>query len=73
MKLLFDQNLSHNLVRALADLFPDCAHVRHFELKEAEDPIVWDFARSNGYVIVSKDDDFTSGASFTGIRRKSSG
>jgi predicted nuclease of predicted toxin-antitoxin system len=58
MKLLFDQNLSHKLVRALADLFPDCAHVRQFGLKESPDPDVWSFAKANRYVIVSKDDDF---------------
>ena len=58
MKLLFDQNLSYRLVQRLADVYPDCQHVRHVGLKEAADSQVWDFAKSNGFVIVSKDSDF---------------
>lgn len=57
-KLLFDQNLSHRLVRLLADAYPDCEHVRNVGLKEASDPEVWEFARDNDYTIVSKDSDF---------------
>jgi predicted nuclease of predicted toxin-antitoxin system len=58
MKLLLDQNLSHKVVAAVADLFPESAHVRNFNLHRAGDEAVWDFARAHGYVIVSKDDDF---------------
>lgn len=58
MKLLFDQNLSHKLVRRLADLFPDSVHVREVGLKTAGDPLIWQYARDNGLMIVSKDSDF---------------
>lgn len=58
MKLLFDQNLSHKLARRLADLFPDSAHVREVGLKEAEDLTVWEYAKQQGFIIVSKDADF---------------
>ncbi len=58
MKLLFDQNLSHNLIKALDDLFPDSVHVRDIGLREASDAEIWDYAKENGYVIVSKDSDF---------------
>ena len=58
MKLLFDQNLSHKLVRQLADLFPKSVHVREVGLKEAGDPLVWEYAKKNGLVVVSKDSDF---------------
>ena len=58
MKLLFDQNLSHRLVRALADAFPDCQHVRNVGLGEASDTQVWAYAQNNGYALVSKDSDF---------------
>lgn len=58
MKLLFDQNLSHKLVRRLADLFPDSVHVREVGLKEAGDPLVWTYAKDNGLMVVSKDSDF---------------
>ncbi len=58
MKLLFDQNLSHRLVGALADVYLDCQHVRNIGLKEAPDTAVGEYARGNGYAIVSKDSDF---------------
>ena len=58
MKLLFDQNLSHKLAHRLADLFPDSTHVREVGLKEAEDPVVWEYAKRQGFMIVSKDADF---------------
>jgi predicted nuclease of predicted toxin-antitoxin system len=37
MKLLFDQNLSHRLVAALADVFPGSVHVRDVGLARAAD------------------------------------
>jgi predicted nuclease of predicted toxin-antitoxin system len=46
MKLLFDENLSHKLVRLLEDLFPDSVHVRDVGLKSADDPLVWEYAKS---------------------------
>jgi predicted nuclease of predicted toxin-antitoxin system len=58
VKLLFDQNLSHRLVKAFADEFPGSAHVRHVGLEMAPDGPVWDYAKENGFVIVSKDSDF---------------
>jgi predicted nuclease of predicted toxin-antitoxin system len=58
MKLLFDQNLSYRLVQLLTDIYLDCQHVRNVGLKEAPDTQVWEFARINGYAIVSKDADF---------------
>jgi predicted nuclease of predicted toxin-antitoxin system len=57
MKLLFDENLSHKLVRLLADLFPDSVHVREAGLKAADDPVVWEYAKNNSLLIVSKDSD----------------
>ncbi len=58
MKLLFDQNLSHRLVRLLADVYPDCLHVRNIGLNAATDTVIWEYAKTNGYLIVSKDSDF---------------
>ena len=57
MKLLFDENLSHTLVRLLADLFPGSIHVREIGLKAADDSVVWEYAKNNGLMIVSKDSD----------------
>ena len=57
MKLLFDENLSPRLASRLADLFPASTHVREVGLQAANDPAVWDYARLNGFLIVSKDAD----------------
>lgn len=57
MKLFFDENLSHKLTRLLADIFPDSIHVRDVGLKASDDPLVWDYARDNDFMIVSKDAD----------------
>ena len=58
MKLLFDENLSPNLPRLLASLFPDSAHVRECGMRGFSDEDVWRYARDNGFTIVSKDSDF---------------
>ena len=58
MRLLFDQNLSNKLVALLADVFPDFIHVRDAGLTEASDSALWEYARANDFVIVSKDEDF---------------
>jgi predicted nuclease of predicted toxin-antitoxin system len=58
VKLLFDENLSYKLVRALEDLFPDSEHVRELGLKAADDRLIWDHAKGNDLIIVSKDLDF---------------
>ncbi len=58
MKLLFDQNLSPRLSQRLADIYPDSAHVREVGLREADDTAIWEYAKANGYAIVSKDSDF---------------
>lgn len=58
MRLLFDQNLSPNLPHLLSDLFPGSIHVREVGLREADDGVVWQYALTNGYTIVSKDSDF---------------
>ena len=58
MRLLFDQNLSRKLATRLADLFPDCSHVQFHNLADRTDTEVWEFAKSNGFCIVTQDADF---------------
>ena len=58
MKLLFDQNLSPKLVNRLADLFPGSMHVQSVGLDRASDDQVWEYARLNGFAIVTKDEDY---------------
>jgi predicted nuclease of predicted toxin-antitoxin system len=58
MKLLFDQNLSPRLPRLLADIYAESVHVREVELRDADDLVIWHYAKAHGYAIVSKDSDF---------------
>jgi predicted nuclease of predicted toxin-antitoxin system len=58
VKLLFDENLSPRLVRAMAPEFPGSAHVRDIDLSACADRAIWDHARRHDFAIVSKDNDF---------------
>ena len=58
MRLLFDEQLSEELVTAVRDLFPDSLHVRLLGKGGAADPIIWELARKYGCVLVTKDEDF---------------
>lgn len=58
MKLLFDQNLSRRLPARLDDIFPGSAQVWNVGLAESDDTAIWEYARANGFAIVSKDADF---------------
>ena len=42
----------------LADLFPNSTHAQDARLDAAADTELWDYARKNDYLIVSKDADF---------------
>jgi predicted nuclease of predicted toxin-antitoxin system len=58
VRLLFDENLSHRLVRELADVYPDSAHVRDVGLRGAEDRRIWDYAAERDLLLTSKNTDF---------------
>jgi predicted nuclease of predicted toxin-antitoxin system len=58
VKLLFDENLSPRLPSLLKDSFPECEHLRDLGLMGAVDSQLWEYARTNGFTIVSKDNDF---------------
>jgi predicted nuclease of predicted toxin-antitoxin system len=57
MKLLFDENLSPKLPSRLSDVFPNSLHVREVGMNATIDPVVWDYAKDNDLMIVSKDSD----------------
>jgi predicted nuclease of predicted toxin-antitoxin system len=58
MRLLFDHNLSHKLVRRLADRFPDSTQTRLIGLAQAPDGAIWEYALNHGFCIVTLDADF---------------
>jgi len=39
----------------LSDIFPNSLHVRDVGMKATIDPIVWDYAKDNNLMIISKD------------------
>ena len=66
MKLLFDQNLSFKLCRQLDDLFPGSSQVRLLGLERADDRRIWDYAKANGFALVTLDADFVEMAGLLG-------
>jgi predicted nuclease of predicted toxin-antitoxin system len=59
MKLLLDANISWRLIAKLENNFDDCFHVDHIGLKiPASDIEIWAYAKGNGLIIVTNDDDF---------------
>ena len=58
MRLLFDENLAARLVALLADVYPESTHLAHAGLLGAPDAAVWAHAAADGYVLVTKDEDF---------------
>lgn len=58
MKLLLDENLSRRMVAVLEPAFPGTAQVAVLGMERASDREIWQFARDQGFVIVTKDSDF---------------
>lgn len=58
MKLLFDENLSFKIVENIQDIFPESIHIKDIGLEKALDQQIWEYARDNKFLIVTKDSDF---------------
>ena len=58
MKLLFDQNISFRLIAKIRDIFPASEQVKVLGLENSSDKQIWEFAKKNGYSIVTFDADF---------------
>jgi predicted nuclease of predicted toxin-antitoxin system len=58
VKLLFDQNISFKVVRQLQDIYPESSHVLRLGLNNSSDLKIWEYAKKNGYTIVTFDADF---------------
>ena len=70
MPLLLDQNLSHKLVLQLAPYFPATEHVKTLAMDQADDRLIWQYARDNGLTIVTQDADFELFAQSRGSLQK---
>ncbi|HEY1613600.1 MAG TPA: DUF5615 family PIN-like protein [Rhizomicrobium sp.] len=58
MKLLLDENLSRRLIPLLQESFPGTSQVTMLGLERAPDREIWQFAKENGFAIVTSDADF---------------
>lgn len=58
VQLLLDENLSERLLPLLSGGFPGSRHVRLLGMGGADDLAIWDRARLDGDLLVTKDEDF---------------
>lgn len=56
-KFLLDENLSRKLVNTLSTLL-DISHVSEKGLLQSSDENIWQFAKREGFTIITKDKDF---------------
>jgi predicted nuclease of predicted toxin-antitoxin system len=55
MKLLLDENLSRRLVPFLVNDYPGTSQVSLLGMEQASDMALWQFAKNEGFVIVTRD------------------
>lgn len=58
MKLLLDQNISKRIVYPLNACYPNTSQVFLLGLELATAKVIWDYAKTHDYIIVTKDSDF---------------
>jgi predicted nuclease of predicted toxin-antitoxin system len=58
MRLLLDENLSRRLVPFLQNEYPGSTQVVLVGLEAETDQTLWEYAKANDYVIVTRDADF---------------
>jgi predicted nuclease of predicted toxin-antitoxin system len=62
MKFLIDAQLPPALVSWLAEQGFEAQHVANISMSDASDAAIWDFAIANGFIIITKDEDFAERA-----------
>lgn len=58
MKLLLDENLSRRIIPLILEAYPESTQVELLGMSAYSDVQLWEFARDNGYTLVTKDSDF---------------
>jgi predicted nuclease of predicted toxin-antitoxin system len=66
MRLLLDQNISFRLLSLIQDAFPESAQVKRLGLEGSTDLEIWEFAKKNGFAILTFDSDFFDISQFRG-------
>lgn len=54
----------------LADVYPESRHTHHLGFDETSDLEIWKHAKSNGFIIVTKDSDFVDMSLLLGVPPK---
>jgi predicted nuclease of predicted toxin-antitoxin system len=70
MKLLVDNNLSFKLVQPLQNIFPGTEHIRTALGVSSDDISIWNHAKSNSFIILTKDNDFDERSQLEGCPPK---
>lgn len=58
MKFLIDQNISFRVLPIIQKNFPGSEHISNLGLKNSTDINIWNYAKQNGFVILTHDLDF---------------
>ncbi len=67
MKLLLDENLSRRLVPMLQSAYPNSSQVALLRLESATDREIWEYAKENDFIIVTRDSDFHELSTLYGV------
>ncbi len=72
MKLLLDANISWRLTPVLEEYYGECSHVDNLPGLHipAKDSAIWQYAKENGYLIITHDEDFSNLISLKGFPPK---
>ncbi len=70
LKLLIDENLAPSLAESWQSAFPGTVHVRGIGLGNTDDRIIWDHAKENDFMIITKDSDFEQRSFLSGAPQK---
>ncbi len=70
MKLLFDQNIYQRILKVLPEIYSGSTHVKMEGLINSPDSYIWEFAKKNGFIIVTQDSDFNELNSLLGFPPK---
>ncbi|HMS65515.1 MAG TPA: DUF5615 family PIN-like protein [Ignavibacteria bacterium] len=58
MKFLFDENISHRILKKLNSEFANSIHCKNINPNPKNDLDIWNYAKSNDFTIVTFDEDF---------------
>ena len=70
MRFLFDQNISHRIIKLLPKNYSGSSSVKKEGLINAPDRQIWEFAKELDYIIVTQDSDFNDLTSLFGFPPK---